>query len=121
MQPPNNSNQRRIKLEYKPDLNATYSNMVLISHTPNEFIFDFIQRMPPDGRMRVQERVVMSPTHAKLLLRAIAENVQKYETRYGEIDLPQSPGTLADQLFSSVAGTSGDGGDTDDGGNNDEN
>ena len=116
---PNNPNQkkRQIKVEQPKDLTATYANLVMISHSPQEYIFDFIQMLPPHARAKVEERIVMSPTHAKLFLRALQDNIEKYEARFGEINVPPTPVSLADQLFRSVAGDDAaddDGDDTDD-------
>ena len=107
MQPkqPNPSNKRQIRLELPKDPSATYSNTVMISHTSNEFIFDFIQIMPNDNRARVQKRIVMTPTHAKMFLNAMNDNVGKYEEKHGNIELPQNP-SLADQLFGGIRPTS---------------
>lgn len=96
-QPPQ---QRQIRLDIPANLNATYSNTVIISHTQSEVIFDFIQVMPNDPRARVQSRVIMAPSNAKLFLRALQENLQRYEERNGEIKTPPTPPSLAEQLFS---------------------
>lgn len=110
MQPtqPNKSNKRQIRVELPKDPSATYSNTVMISHTANEVIFDFIQIMPNDNRARVQKRIVMTPTHAKMFLKALDENMTKYEEKHGEVTLPQKP-SLADQLFGGLkSATDGD-------------
>lgn len=103
MQPnqPNKPNKRQIRLEMPKDPSATYSNTVMISHTGNEFILDFIQIMPNDNRARVQKRIVMTPTHAKMFLNALEDNVKKFEDKHGELNLPQRQ-SLADQLFGSI-------------------
>lgn len=95
--------KRQIKLEMPADPSATYANSVMISHTASEVIFDFIQIMPNDPRARVQRRIVMTPLHAKLLLNALQENVNRYEAKHGEVKIPQKPESLAEQLFRSVA------------------
>jgi len=102
MQPPNPTNpnaNRKMQLEYPPTLNASYANTALISHSAYEFIMDFIQMMPPDGRARVQQRLIMTPTHAKLFLMALQENIERYEAVNGVITVPPRPETLAEQLF----------------------
>lgn len=95
--------QRKIKVEMPKDPSGTYANTVMISHNKNEVFFDFIQMIPHDARARVQQRMVMTPTHAKLFLRALEENVKRYEDKFGEIEVPQRPPSLADQLFQGVA------------------
>jgi hypothetical protein len=98
-------NQRKIKLEMPTDPSSTYANTVMISHNKNEVFFDFIQVLPHDSRAKVQQRIVMNPTGAKLFLSALEENIAKYEEKFGKIELPQRPPTLADQLFGGVSGS----------------
>jgi hypothetical protein len=61
-------------------------------------MFDFARMLPGDQAANVHARVLMSPLGAKLLLRALTENLAKYETAFGVIDLPQKE-SLADYLF----------------------
>ncbi|MDQ7027449.1 MAG: DUF3467 domain-containing protein [Anaerolineae bacterium] len=96
--------QRKIKLEMPKDPSGTYANTVMISHNKNEAFFDFIQILPHDPRAKVQQRIIMNPTSAKLFLKALQENVAKYEEKFGEIETPQRPPSLADQLFGVVSG-----------------
>ena len=97
----NANKKKQLRLELPKDASAIYANTVMITHTANEVIFDFIQVMPNDNRARVQKRIVMTPTHAKLLMQALQDNLQKYETKHGEIEAPQRA-SLADQLFGAV-------------------
>ena len=64
---------------------GVYSNLVMISHSPEEFILDFIRVMPGVPKARVKSRIVVTPGHAKRLLAALADNLQRYEAQYGEI------------------------------------
>ncbi len=93
--------KRKVKVELPRDPSATYANMVMITHNANEVIFDFIQVLPNDDKARLQKRVIMTPTHSKLFLNALQENIQKYEANYGALN-PPSRQTLADQLFGAV-------------------
>lgn len=99
-QPPNKS--RQIRLEIPANLSAVYSNAVIISQTNSEIVFDFIQIMPNDPRARVQSRVAMTPANAKAFLNALQQNLERYEEKHGEIELPPRPTSLADQLFSGI-------------------
>lgn len=111
------SKRNRIKLELPPDLRAVYANFALIVHTTSEFFVDFAQLLPGVNKSQVHTRVVMSPIHAKMLYQALGENLQRYESKHGAIELPPS---LADQLFRGVSppdmtaadGNSDDGGDS---------
>ncbi|MBK8024094.1 MAG: DUF3467 domain-containing protein [Chloroflexi bacterium] len=97
---PNTPNAgRQLRIEMPPNLNAVYANVVIVSHTATEVIMDFTQVMPNDPRARIQSRIVMTPTSAKLFLRALETNLERYEEKNGEIVVPAQPATLADQLF----------------------
>ncbi len=95
--------KRNLRLELPRDPSAIYANMVMITHTASELIFDFIQVMPNDDRARVQKRVVMTPAHSKLFLNALQDNLAKFEAKHGAIGTPSRP-TLADQLFGGLRG-----------------
>ena len=69
---------------------GVYSNLAVISHNENEFVFDFIFAHPPKGQ--VNARVIMSPGHASRLLKALAENIKVYEAKEGKIkEGPEPP------------------------------
>jgi hypothetical protein len=69
-----------------------YSNLVMIAHGPEEFILDFIRVMPGVPKARVKSRVVVTASHAKRLLAALADNIRRYEAQFGEIaDVHQAP------------------------------
>jgi hypothetical protein len=86
------------QLEVPPDLKTEYANVVRIAHSPSELVFDFAHLLPGVIPARVCTRVVMSPLGAKLLQRALAENLARYESAYGEIKVP-GENSLADFLF----------------------
>ncbi len=96
-QPPRPPGAAAPAMELPSDLPVEYSNVVRISHTPMELVFDFAQFLP-GGRSVVRSRIVMSPLGAKLLSRALAENLSKYEAANGEIQVP-GDSNLADYLF----------------------
>ncbi len=64
---------------------GVYSNLAIITHSNAEFVFDFIRVMPGVPKAKVKSRIVMTPQHAKRLLRALADNVAKYEAMHGDI------------------------------------
>ena len=80
------------------DIEAIYINLVRIAHSPSEMVFDFAHLLPGSSPAKVRNRIVMSPLGAKLLLHALIENIKRYETSFGEINVPGSQ-TLADYLF----------------------
>ena len=72
---------------------GTYSNLAIINHSPSEFILDFIQMMPGVPKAKVKSRIVLTPQHAKRLMKALLDNVSKYESQFGEIkDLDPNKG-----------------------------
>ena len=85
-------------IEVPADTHAVYANLVRIAHSPSDLIFDFAHLMPGTSPALVQARVVMSPLGAKLFQRALAENLARFETAFGEIKIP-GESTLADSLF----------------------
>lgn len=64
---------------------GTYSNLAIITHSNAEFVIDFIRVMPGVPKAKVKSRILMTPQHAKRLLRALSENVAKYESLHGDI------------------------------------
>lgn len=80
------------------DIEAIYINLVRIAHSPSEMVFDFAHLVPGSRPAKVRNRIVMSPLGAKLLLRALSENIKRYESSFGEISVPGSQ-NLADYLF----------------------
>ena len=88
--------QKKIAIDVPKELTAVYANVAFISHTPAEIMLDFAQVLPRTPRGKILSRVIMSPMHAKLLQRALAQNIANYERQFGEIRLPSN---LADQFF----------------------
>ena len=72
--------------------NGTYSNLAIISHSPSEIILDFAQMLPGTPNANVRSRIIMNPIHAKRLLAALNDNIQKYEQNFGPIVEPQAHG-----------------------------
>lgn len=70
-----------------------YSNLAIITHSPAEFVIDFTRVVPGVPKARVLSRIITTPQHAKMLLRALKENIDKFESRFGEIkiDAQQTP------------------------------
>jgi hypothetical protein len=79
---------RQIQIELPADLEAIYANFALITHSPSEVIVDFARVLPNVPKARVYARVIMTPMNAKLLHRALGENLAKFESKHGEIKTP---------------------------------
>jgi len=71
-----------------------YSNLAIITHSNAEFVIDFTRILPGIPKAKVHARVVMTPVHAKLLLNALRENIDKFERKFGEIKVTQDPGQM---------------------------
>lgn len=79
--------KQEIKIELTPEVaSGNYSNLAVISHSSNEFFFDFIAVTPNAQSAKVQTRVIMTPENAKNLLFALRDNLTKYEQTFGEIE-----------------------------------
>src|SRR5262249_26357370 len=66
---------------------GVYTNLVLINHTENEFVFDFAYLQPANPTARVRARVISSPRHTKRLVAALQKNIERYEERFGVIEV----------------------------------
>ncbi len=86
-------------LEVPQDLQPVYANLVRIAHSPADMVFDFAHLLPGETRARIGARILMSPLSAKLLYKALSENLARYEAAFGEIVIPAASSSLADQLF----------------------
>jgi len=68
-----------------------YSNLAIITHSQAEFVVDFTRVLPGIPKARVQARIIMTPQHAKLLMGALRDNLDKFERQFGEIRVDGSP------------------------------
>lgn len=71
---------------------GTYSNLAIITHSQAEFIIDFVRILPGIPKGKVKSRIIMTPQHAKRLLMALGDNMRKFETNFGEVDIDNSSG-----------------------------
>ncbi|HJI20007.1 DUF3467 domain-containing protein [Alistipes sp.] len=67
---------------------GAYSNLAIISHSTSEFILDFATVLPGVQKARVKSRIILTPEHAKRLLMSLQENVTRYESNVGKIEIP---------------------------------
>ena len=70
---------------------GVYSNFAIISHSSSEFVLDFAATMPGVPKAKIKSRVVLAPEHAKRLLLSLQENITRYESALGRINLPSAP------------------------------
>ena len=84
-QPPK-TNNNQINIEFSEEIaEGVYANLAMIAHSSSEFVIDFIRLMPGVSKAKVKSRIVITPEHAKRLLIALKDNVNKYESTFGEI------------------------------------
>ncbi|WP_299435652.1 DUF3467 domain-containing protein [uncultured Maribacter sp.] len=85
--------QQQINIELdEKTAEGTYSNLAVINHSVSEFVVDFISMMPGAPKAKVKSRIVLTPQHAKKFLRALSDNVDRFETAHGVIkDYEQQP------------------------------
>ncbi len=86
MQQKQQPQQRKLNIELgESESEGIYSNMALIAISPQEFVIDFARIMPGREKAKVYSRIVMTPGHAKLLSKALEDNLKKYESQFGII------------------------------------
>ncbi|MDI1256473.1 MAG: DUF3467 domain-containing protein [Flavobacterium sp.] len=68
-----------------------YSNLAIINHSSSEFVLDFVCIMPGTPKAKVKSRIVLTPQHAKRLLKAMGENIHRFESAHGEIKDSEQP------------------------------
>ncbi|HNQ26396.1 MAG TPA: DUF3467 domain-containing protein [Aquaticitalea sp.] len=83
--------QINIELDEKT-AEGIYSNLAIINHSVSEFVVDFVSIMPGTPKSKVRSRIILTPQHAKRLLKALGDNVGRFEKNHGEIkDYEQPP------------------------------
>ena len=89
--------KKPLNIELKPEIaRGSYSNLAIISHSHSEFVIDFATMLPGMSKPDISNRILMTPEHAKRLLGALSDNISKYESLFGKIDIPgqQQGGTF---------------------------
>ena len=87
------NNENKLDIEIPHDVaKGTYSNLAIITHSHSEFILDFATMLPGLQKAGVSNRIIMTPEHAKRLLMALQDNIQKYEAQFGQISFGRGPG-----------------------------
>ncbi|SDB47358.1 Protein of unknown function [Flavobacteriaceae bacterium MAR_2010_188] len=78
--------QGKINIEIDEAIaDGTYSNLAIINHSVSEFVVDFVNIMPGTPKSKVKSRIILTPQHAKRLLKALKDNVARFEKAHGEI------------------------------------
>ena len=86
----NMNSDNQLQIELKDEIaQGTYANLAILTHSSSEFILDFVRIMPGTPKANVESPVILAPEHAKRLLRALDENIAKYERVFGQVRLPE--------------------------------
>lgn len=84
----NKDQKGQIQIELPEDIaQGTYSNLAIIAHSSSEFVVDFVRIVPGVQKAKVQSRIILTPEHAKRLLLALNDNINRYESLNGTISL----------------------------------
>jgi hypothetical protein len=89
-QEPKGEGKINIELDDKT-AEGIYSNLAIINHSVSEFVVDFISVMPGQPKAKVKSRIILTPQHAKRLVKALADNVHRFEKSHGEIKDYEQP------------------------------
>lgn len=84
--------ENQINIELSEEVaEGTYSNLAIITHSNAEFVIDFVRILPGVPKAKVKSRILLTPQHAKRLMMALRENVQKFEASFGTIKEGEAP------------------------------
>lgn len=86
MNQPQHAQQINVHIDEK-EAEGIYANLAMLMHSPTEIIIDFARVMPRTPKAKVLARIIMTPMHAKMLLRALTDNLAKFEKQFGEIKM----------------------------------
>src|SRR6201999_2594473 len=86
--------ENQLNIELSEEISeGIYSNLAIITHSSSEFVVDFIRVMPGVPKAKVKSRIILTPEHAKRLLTALEDNIEKFEAANGRIKIQQgNPG-----------------------------
>lgn len=83
---PKQQNPNKLNIELTDEVaEGIYSNLAIITHSRSEFVIDFVKMLPGIPKAKVKSRIILTPQHAKRLLKALQDNIQKFESMHGEV------------------------------------
>jgi len=95
-----NKNPGQFNIELSEEIaEGVYSNLAVITHSPAEFVIDFIRIMPGVPKSKVKSRIILTPEHAKRLVAALSDNISKYEAVHGKIREVKGSGPVLPVTF----------------------
>ena len=87
-----NLKQGQINIELDEKMaEGIYSNLAIINHSTSEFVVDFVSIMPGAPKANVKSRIILTPQHAKRLVKALKDNIARFESNFGEIKDVEEP------------------------------
>ena len=90
-----NKKRHQIKIELDDEIGqGEYVNLAIVTHSPAEFVIDYIRVLPGMVKSKVKSRIIMAPMHAKTLMMALGDNIKKYENKFGEIKISKESGQI---------------------------
>lgn len=88
----NENNDNQINIELSEEIaEGIFSNLAIITHSNTEFVLDFIRVMPGVPKAKVKSRIILTPEHAKRLMSAMQDNIEKFESVNGRIKTQEEP------------------------------
>ena len=88
----NNNQEGQINIELDEQIaEGIYSNLAIINHSNSEFVVDYVTLMPGVPKAKVKSRIILTPQHAKRFLKALQENIQRFEAAHGKIEEGEQP------------------------------
>ena len=98
-------NQQQLNIELSEEVaQGIYSNLAIITHSPSEFVVDFVRVMPGIPKANVKSRIILTPEHAKRLMMALQENILKFESLYGPIKIQGGNDNVMPMSFGGTTG-----------------
>ena len=89
----NNQQGQQLQIDLSPEVaKGIYSNFAIISHSHSEFVVDFATMLPGMPKAQVTSRIILAPEHARRLMAALQENLLRYESEFGKIEMPEPAG-----------------------------
>ena len=83
---PVNPEETSINIELgEKEAEGIYSNLVLVSHSPHEFVIDFARLLPGLAKAKIASRIIIAPTHMAALIQTLKENLENYERTFGAV------------------------------------
>jgi hypothetical protein len=87
--------QKEINIELKEEVaQGTYANFAVIAHSQSEFVLDFVCILPGMPKAQVKSRILLTPEHAKRLMSALQDNIAKYESAHGKVNINEGAMTI---------------------------